>query len=190
MRSIRKSFNVEKKSTDAPSLIKIFILGLLVPGMLASSISESKPKNFALRRAPPSPGSEEKNARQWEEGNVANVGTRGLLTRIQTFVQGIVTYSGEARSDSHRTMTSSTNDDGTFSYNNVGTVGNGANKSEWPECLSLTCGTCQQLIQYEDPSLSIVDIVSPDTTMLQEFRRDRVLIICTNGQVIRIPRVR
>lgn len=195
MRSNQKTFDIEKHNITS-ALSKLVIFGLFLQGMLASSTSAKSQKSFALRRVASTPSSQEENMHHFGTVIGTNYWTRRLFSMMQTLAYGTVSHSEEVPSDTHRMMEVINDDDGSFNgegsdnYITPRSPTNNATKSSWPECLSLSCGTCQELIHYEEPSLSMVEIVSADTVILQEFRADRVLIVCNNEKVMMTPRIR
>jgi hypothetical protein len=194
MRSKQKSFKVEKNIASV--LRKLLFLGLVVQGIPASSTSTKSQKSFALRRVASKPRNHEENRPHFGNTISANFWTHRLISMVQSVAYGKVSHSEEFSSGTHRIMEGYNDDDGSFNGEgsdnsiNPSSPMNNATKSLWPECLLLSCGTCQELIQFEEPSLSIIEIVSADTVILQEFRTDRVLIVCNNEKVILTPRIR
>jgi hypothetical protein len=194
MRSKQKSCKAEK--SIASVIRKLYFLGLLAQGIPASSTSTKSQKSFTLRRVASTPRNQEENRPHFGDTYGANFWTHRLISMVQSVAYGKVPHSEEFSSYSHRIMESYNDDDGSLngegSDNSINPRSpmNNATKSLWPECLSLSCGTCQELIEFEEPSLSIIEIVSADTVILQEFRTDRVLIVCNNEKVIMTPRIR
>jgi hypothetical protein len=194
MRSTQKTFNIENHFTS--TLSKLVIYGLVLQGMLASFTSATNQKSFALRRVASTPSNQAENMHHVGAVIGTNYWTRRLFSMMQTLAYGTLSQSKEVPSYTHRMMEGIYDDDGSFngevSDNFITPNGptNNATKSSWPECLSLSCGTCHELIHYEEPSLSMIEIVSADTVILQEFRADRVLIVCNNEKVMMTPRIR